>query len=91
MLLSIRSTWTVARPASPMTVRKTGFMALNALSALPATVPALARLEADVFSRTNCAAIARPLMSKMDIPFAMLFALQRAAEGSDSPLEEGEA
>jgi len=75
----------------PITVRKTGFIARKALASLPDTVPALAKLVADVFSRISCAAMARPLMSKMESPSAISFPFQRAGECADAALEKGQA
>src|SRR3546814_18633452 len=55
-----------------MTVRNTGFIERNASTSLPATVPALARFEAVVLRRTSCADMARPLMSKIERPAAIV-------------------
>ena len=42
-------------------------------ASLPVTVPALARFDAVVLSRTSCADIARPLMSKTEkLPFIVI-------------------
>ena len=74
------STWTVARPWSSITVRKTGFSERNASFSLPATVPALARFDAVVLSRTSCADMARPLMSKTEkLPFIVIRPSARAS------------
>src|SRR5690606_2602586 len=57
-------------PGSPAricarTASNTGWRALYAVSALPLTLSALARLLATVLSRTDCAAMPEPAMSKI--------------------------
>src|SRR4051812_34699448 len=71
-------------------VRKTGFIVRYAASALPELLPALARLDAVVFMRTSCADIARPATRKIVIGPDILFALQRAGDRADPPLQEGQ-